>query len=65
LGEHAHDIAAGIVIAAEARCQIATITGERLTPAEMVRRTPISVPTFVAPPRRLDALLTVKNDPSC
>jgi fructose-1,6-bisphosphatase/inositol monophosphatase family enzyme len=58
LGEHAHDIAAGIVIAAEAGCQIATITGERLTPAEMVRRTPISVPTFVAAPRRLDALLT-------
>ena len=57
LGEHAHDIAAGIVIAAEAGCQIATIIGERLTPAEMVRRTPISVPTFVAPPRRLDALL--------
>ena len=57
LGEHAHDIAAGIVIAAEAGCQIATILGERLTPAEMVRRTPISVPTFVAPPRRLDALL--------
>jgi fructose-1,6-bisphosphatase/inositol monophosphatase family enzyme len=57
LGEHAHDIAAGIVIAGEAGCEIATIMGERLTPTEMVRRTPISVPTFVAPPRRLDALL--------
>ena len=57
LGEHAHDIAAGIVIAAEAGCMIATIMGESLTPAEMVRRTPISVPTFVAPPKRLNALL--------
>ena len=57
LGEQAHDIAAGIVIATEAGCQIATIAGERLTPTEMVRRTPISVPTFIAPPQRLDALL--------
>lgn len=57
LGEQAHDIAAGIVIATEAGCQIATITGERLAPADMVRRTPISVPTFIAPPQRLDALL--------
>jgi myo-inositol-1(or 4)-monophosphatase len=57
LGEQAHDIAAGIVIAAEAGCQIATLGGERLSPAEMVRRTPISVPTFVAPPQRLIALL--------
>jgi fructose-1,6-bisphosphatase/inositol monophosphatase family enzyme len=57
LGEHAHDLAAGVVIAAEAGCEIATISGERLSPAEMVRRTPVSVPTFVAPPRRLRALL--------
>ncbi len=57
LGEQAHDIAAGIVIATEAGCQIATIEGERLSPAEMVRRTPIAVPTFVAPPQRLTALL--------
>jgi myo-inositol-1(or 4)-monophosphatase len=57
LGEQAHDIAAGIVIATEAGCEVATVKGERLSPAEMVRRTPISVPTFVAPPRRLDALL--------
>lgn len=57
LGEQAHDIAAGIVIASEAGCAIATIKGERLSPAEMVRRTPIAVPTFVAPPQRLDALL--------
>jgi fructose-1,6-bisphosphatase/inositol monophosphatase family enzyme len=57
LGEQAHDVAAGIVIATEAGCQIATIKGERLSPAEMVRRTPVSVPTLVAPPHRLDALL--------
>jgi myo-inositol-1(or 4)-monophosphatase len=57
LGEHAHDIAAGVVIASEAGCQFATLTGERLSPAEIVRRTPISVPTFVAPPQRLKALL--------
>ena len=57
LGEHAHDIAAGIVIATEAGCEIATIHGERLTASEMVRRTPIAVPTFVAAPQRLDALL--------
>ena len=31
LGEHAHDVAAGIVIAVEAGCQIATILGERLS----------------------------------
>ena len=33
--------------------------GERLTPAEMVRRTPIICPTFVAPPRRLAALMAM------
>jgi len=58
LGEHAHDIAAGVVLTSEAGCEFATINGERLSPAEMVRRTPIAVPTFVAPPRRLAALLT-------
>jgi fructose-1,6-bisphosphatase/inositol monophosphatase family enzyme len=57
LGEQAHDIAAGVVIATEAGCQIATLDGEQLAPAEMLRRTPIAVPTFIAPPRRLDALL--------
>jgi fructose-1,6-bisphosphatase/inositol monophosphatase family enzyme len=57
LGEQAHDVAAGVVIATEAGCQIATLDGERLTPAEMLRRTPIVVPTFIAPPQRLDALL--------
>jgi fructose-1,6-bisphosphatase/inositol monophosphatase family enzyme len=57
LGEQAHDVAAGVVIASEAGCGFATLNGERLSPAEMVRRTPITVPTFIAPPRRLEALL--------
>ena len=57
LGEQTHDIAAGVVIAGEAGCHFGTITGLRLTPAEMVRRTPITCPTFVAPPQRLEALM--------
>ncbi len=56
LGEAAHDIAAGVVISSEAGCLFGTIGGERLDPAEMVRRTPITTPTFVAPPRRLQNL---------
>jgi myo-inositol-1(or 4)-monophosphatase len=59
LGEAAHDIAAGVVIAREAGCQFGTITGEQLTAAEMVRRTPITCPTFVAPPQRLAALMAM------
>jgi fructose-1,6-bisphosphatase/inositol monophosphatase family enzyme len=57
LGEQTHDVAAGVVIVSEAGCAFATLAGERLSPAEMVRRTPITVPTFIAPPRRLEALL--------
>lgn len=57
LGEAAHDVAAGTVIAAEAGCGFGTIDGQVLSPAEMVARTPIARPTFVAPPRRLAALL--------
>jgi myo-inositol-1(or 4)-monophosphatase len=57
LGEAAHDVAAGAVIAAEAGCQFATIDGDWLTAAEMVARTPVARPTFVAPPRRLKSLL--------
>jgi fructose-1,6-bisphosphatase/inositol monophosphatase family enzyme len=57
LGEQAHDVAAGVVIAREAGCHFGTIDGEILTPADMVRRTPILTPTFVAAPRRLAALL--------
>jgi len=59
LGEQTHDIAAGVIIASEAGCHFGTITGERLTPAEMVRRTPITCPTFVAPPQRLEALMAM------
>ena len=59
LGEAAHDVAAGVVIASEAGCRFGTIDGESLTPAEMVRRTPITTPTFVAAPRRLAALLSM------
>jgi fructose-1,6-bisphosphatase/inositol monophosphatase family enzyme len=57
LGEGLHDIAAGTVIAAEAGCQFGTVDGEILTPAAMVARAPITRPTFVAPPRRLRALM--------
>jgi len=59
LGEAAHDVAAGVVISSEAGCQFGTITGERLSAAEMVRRTPVSIPTFVAPPRRLATLMAM------
>jgi fructose-1,6-bisphosphatase/inositol monophosphatase family enzyme len=57
LGEAAHDVAAGAVIAAEAGCRFGTIDGEVLTPAEFVARTPVVRPTFIAAPRRLAALL--------
>lgn len=57
LGEHAHDVAAGCVIAREAGCQFGTIDGRRLTAAEFVAETPVRRPTFVAPPRRLDLLM--------
>jgi fructose-1,6-bisphosphatase/inositol monophosphatase family enzyme len=56
LGEATHDIAAGVVISNEAGCVFGTLDGEKLNPSEMVRRTPIATPTFVAPPRRLEAL---------
>jgi myo-inositol-1(or 4)-monophosphatase len=56
LGEATHDVAAGVVISSEAGCVFGTLDGERLDPVEMVRRTPIATPTFVAPPRRLEAL---------
>lgn len=57
LGERTHDIAAGVVIASEAGCAFATIEGERLTPAEVIRRSPVSTPTLVTTPRRLEAML--------
>jgi myo-inositol-1(or 4)-monophosphatase len=57
LGEHAHDVAAGAVIVAEAGCRFGTVDGRLLTPAEFVAETPVAVPTFIAPPRRLAALM--------
>ncbi len=57
LDVHAHDVAAGAVIAAEAGCAIGTVDGRRLTPAEFVAETPTQVPTILAPPRRLAALV--------
>jgi myo-inositol-1(or 4)-monophosphatase len=57
LGEHAHDVAAGAVIVSEAGCRMGTIDGRELSLAEFVAETPVSVPTFVAPPRRLAALM--------
>ena len=59
LGEHAHDVAAGIVITSEAGCSIGTIDGRHLTPAEFFANTPVPVPTFIAPPGRLAALMAV------
>jgi myo-inositol-1(or 4)-monophosphatase len=59
LGEQLHDIAAGVVIASEAGCAFGTLTGELLSAGEMIRRTPIAVPTFVAAPGRLNALLAM------
>jgi myo-inositol-1(or 4)-monophosphatase len=59
LGEQAHDLAAGVVITSEAGCRYGTIRGESLSPAEVVRRSPVTVPTFVAAPRRLAALMAM------
>ena len=58
LGEATHDIAAGAVITSEAGCAFGTLDGRILTPAEFVASAPVPVPTFVAPPRRLKALMT-------
>ena len=57
LGEQTHDVAAGVVIAAEAGCAFGTIDGRILSPAAMVAETPVRIPTIVAPPRRLEALM--------
>jgi len=57
LGEQTHDVAAGAVIASEAGCAFGTLREGRIDPAEFLARTPVAVPTFVASPRRLDALL--------
>jgi myo-inositol-1(or 4)-monophosphatase len=57
LGEKAHDVAAGAVIAAEAGCAFGTLDGRILTPAEFVAETPVKVPTFAAAPKRLASLI--------
>jgi len=57
LGEQAHDLAAGAVIASEAGCEFGTLDGRRLSPAELVAETPVRVPTFTAPPLRLGTLM--------
>jgi myo-inositol-1(or 4)-monophosphatase len=57
LGEAAHDLAAGAVIAAEAGCRFGTSDGEILSPSQLLARTPVARPTFFAPPRRLEALM--------
>ncbi|CAN5911240.1 inositol monophosphatase family protein [soil metagenome] len=57
LGEHAHDLAAGAVIASEAGCAFGTLDGWFLSPAEFVASAPIRIPTFTAPPRRLAVLM--------
>ncbi len=57
LGEATHDVAAGAVLTSEAGARFATVAGEHLTPAQFVARTPVPVPTFVAPPGRLESLL--------
>lgn len=58
LGEHTHDLAAGVAITSEAGCAYATLDGQRLSAAQMIRQTPVARPTLVAAPRRLAALLS-------
>ncbi len=58
LGEQTHDVAAGAVIAAEAGCWFATVDGQMLTLGAFVTQTPVRVPTIIAPPNRLDRLVT-------
>jgi myo-inositol-1(or 4)-monophosphatase len=69
LGEAAHDLAAAAVITAEAGCRFGTALGEVLSPAELLARTPVNIPTFIAPPRRLDALMKsvrgLEDPPRC
>ncbi len=57
LGEHAHDVAAGSIIVSEAGCGFADIDGNHLTAAEFVAKTPVTVPSLVAPRKRVDALI--------
>lgn len=56
LGEHAHDLAAGLVLVSEAGGAFATPDGEELTATDVLARTPLREPVIMAPPRRLAAL---------
>lgn len=56
-GEYRHDVMAGSVIASEAGCQFGRIDGKILTISEFVNDTPIKIPTFIAPPKRLKWLM--------
>lgn len=58
LGERTHDMAAGAVIASEAGCRFGTLDGRTLSPRELIASTPIRVPTFTAPPKRLAWLMS-------
>ncbi len=57
MGEQAHDLAAGAVIASEAGCHFGTLDGALLKPAEFVANTPVSYPTIIAPENRLKRLV--------
>ena len=56
-GELRHDLMAGAVITGEAGCEFGRVDGRKLTPEEFVGETPIEVPTFIAPPKRLKWLM--------
>jgi fructose-1,6-bisphosphatase/inositol monophosphatase family enzyme len=56
-GELRHDVMAGAVITSEAGCVFGRIDGRVLSTREFVEETPIQVPTFVAPPKRLKWLM--------
>ncbi|MFO0959295.1 MAG: inositol monophosphatase [Isosphaeraceae bacterium] len=58
LGEQAHDIAAGVVIASEAGCTFATLDGRYLAPREFVGEAPVGKVTFTSTPRRMKAILS-------
>lgn len=62
LGEQAHDVAAGSVIASEAGCAFGTLRDGPIDTSDFVARTPVPVPTFLASPRRLDALLKMARE---
>jgi myo-inositol-1(or 4)-monophosphatase len=56
-GELRHDVMAGAVITGEAGCEFGRVDGRKLTAKEFVQETPIEVPTFIAPPKRLKWLM--------